>query len=223
MTKLNSWSLSQIHGIETEPITWPDEFSSNSRGSISLTAEAIHLTHLGELRLVNIISPKICIINLFFYPQDASELPVYAMEYVRFGPKAVVGVVDMKWLPEHRTPTWIANTMTAVSLEVGDLPRGQEMPKWYEECRSGNDFFLRPENEDDLDRSVMCHQLTWLAFLKKLSHGATRVTNNEPEICSKLVSQYKDHHRINSPGLPFLNRTFGKPWTDTFLSEFYFK
>lgn len=200
----------------------PAGFASNRHGDVSLTARFARLPAGGELRSVHIHGARIEIINLFHFPAPDRAIPVYAMEFVVFGRRPVVGVIDAKPLARHPAAEniWRDAMEKAHSLFPG-LVRADDPPAWYEECRSGLDFFTRPEHFNGLGDLLACHAHVW-ARLAAAESGAVKLDASETAAHARSIADYKIHHRENSPGLPFLNRTFGAAWTDDFLRNALF-
>jgi hypothetical protein len=200
----------------------PASLASNRRGDVSLTARFARLPAGGELRSVHIHGARIEIINLFHFPAPDRATPVYAMEFVVFGRRPVVGVIDAKPLARHPA----AERMWRDALEKAHtlfpcLVRADDPPPWYDECRSGLDFFTRPEHFNGLGELLACHAHVW-ARLAAGDSGASQLDAAETAAHALMIADYKKHHRENSPGLPFLNRTFGAEWTDDFLRNALF-
>jgi hypothetical protein len=203
-------------------IALPDEFASNHHGDTRFTALFARLPEGGELRSVHIHGPRIEIINLFHFPAPDRALPVYAMEFVMFGRRPVVGVIDAKALAPHpyATTLW-RRTMESARTFFPRLTRADDPPGWYEECCSGLDFFTRPESADGMAALLACHAFVW----RNLASAGSLAPGLDKPACAAhalALAEYKTHHRLNSPGLPFLHRTFGADWTDRFLSQALF-
>lgn len=195
----------------------PVDLASNQRADTVFSARSARLPTGGELRSVHIHGPRIEIINLFHFPAPDRALPIYALEFVVFGRRPIVGVIDAKALNDHpfARSLW-HDTLTDAHAAFPDLTRADDPPDWYEECRSGLDFFTRPEAVNGLGRLVACHTRIW-ARLTAAEKVAPRLDSTATAAHAVALAHYKDHHRINSPGLPFLHRTFGPEWTDRFL------
>jgi hypothetical protein len=204
------------------PIALPDDFSSNQHGDTRFTALFARLPEGGELRSVHIHGARIEIINLFHFPAPYRALPVYAMEFVMFGRRPVVGVIDAKALAPHpyATTLW-RRTLESAHTFFPQLTRADDPPDWYQDCRSGLDFFTRPDAADGMATLLACHAFVW----KNLSAAgalAPKLDTLATAAHALALAEYKTHHRLNSPGLPFLHRTFGSDWTDRFLSKALF-
>ncbi len=206
-----------IKAASGSPLQLPPDLSSNQHANIIFRARFARLPSGGELRSVHIHGPRIEIINLFYFPSPNRALPVYAMEFVLFGCRPIVGVIDAKPLNANPfTHNLWQETLTGAHSAFPDLIPAEDPPPWYEECRSGLDFFTRPETVDGLRRLLDCHASVW-ARLAAAELSAPLLDEQETAAHCVALDDYKKHHRINSPGLPFLNRTFGPEWTDRFL------
>ena len=203
-------------------IALPDEFAFNQHGDTRFMSLFARLPEGGELRSVHIHGARIEIINLFHFPAPDRALPTYAMEFVMFGRRPIVGVIDAKALVSHpyATNLW-RTTMESAHTFFPQLTRADDPPGWYEECRSGLDFFTRPDSAEGMAALLACHALVWknLAFAGAL---APELDSRAAAAHALALAQYKTHHRLNSPGLPFLHRTFGIEWTDRFLRQALF-
>ncbi len=196
----------------------PEELADNQHGDTVFAARFARLPAGGELRSVHIHGPRIEIINLFHFPAPDRALPIYAMEFVLFGRRPVVGVIDAKALHPHphAVQLW-REALQSAHERFPQLVRADDPPPWYEECRSGLDFFTRPKDLDGLGALLSCHAHVW-DRLRLHEADAPRLTAPGAVAAhAAALADYKDHHRLNSPGLPFLHRSFGSDWTNRFL------
>lgn len=211
-----------IESASGRQLRLPADLASNQRGDTRLTARFARLPVGGELRSVHIHGPRIEIINLFHFPAPDRALPIYAMEFVVFGRRPVVGVIDAKPLTDHPyAKTLWQDTLSDAHAAFPDLLRADDPPAWYEECRSGLDFFTRPDEINGIGRLLACHARVW-SSLAAAERTAPRIPHADVAAHAQALNHYKDHHRLNSPGLPFLHRTYGTEWTDRFLKTALF-
>ncbi len=68
---------------------------------LSLDTHCSTLGEQGEVRGLYISSAKIEVVNLFFFPNPAYALPIYAMEFVIISQRPQVGVIDMLCMDKH--------------------------------------------------------------------------------------------------------------------------
>ncbi len=201
----------------------PEEFSSARRpatgGELVVRARFGAVGDRGEFRSVHIAGPRAEIVNFFFFPAPRVALPVFAMEFVAFGAKPVVGVIDLKAV----TPAEAAGARAILRAVHGAHPglqEGDEMPAWYLECRSGDDFFTRPKSAAEFVELAAAQREVWAGLVAAMA-GAGEPAAGADDF-SAAVRHYKDHHRANSPGRPFLYRTFGEEWTERFMRDWLF-
>lgn len=205
------------------PVRLPAEYASNQKGPIRFTAH-FYRHASGEMRAVYIEGPKIEIVNLFYFPEAVEDWPIYAMEFVQMGRRAVVGVIDVAGNEAQSKATNEATSIIRPIRErYPDLVQGDDPPGWFQECRSGNDFFVRPEGSTQLNRLCEAHLEVFERYCAVLRTQSVNVPATPPEeSAGGWQARYKAHHATNSPGLPFLNRTFGEDWAQTFLHEHLF-
>lgn len=197
----------------------PSEFSEASAKKISFQAKFYGCSY-GQLRSVYIQSPKVEIFNLFFFPKDENESPVYAMEFVRMGVRMIVAVIDVVGDPDKSSAASYATSIIAPHRErYSSIPQGDDPPEWFQECRSGCDFFVRPSGVDQMLALEKAHYAVFSSYIQTRAEWP-----NSDRIATGVTWQarYKSHHAANSPGLPFLNRTFGEDWTQEFLHQHLF-
>ena len=196
---------------------------AQKRGKTVFHSDFWRFVPRGELRCVSIVSPAVEIVNLFFFPEAAYVCPIYAMEFVRIGKKGVVGVIDCKAAPGDTTAQEAVKTILSAGHErFPQLENGADPPLWYQDARSGFDFFVRPQNLEVFADLIAAHHFCWTQFAEfAASAEAVHDEPSDPRRAGFLRS-YKDHHRDNSPGIPFLNRVFGEAWTRDFLHDALF-
>lgn len=200
----------------------PEDLAHNRHGDTTFEARFASLPAGGELRTVHIHGPRIEIINVFHFPAPERALPIYALELVVFGRRPVVGVIDAKPLCAHPyAETVWRKTLESAHASFTQLTPAHDPPGWYEQCRSGLDFFTRPEHFNGLGQLLACHAHVW-SRLAAAQAAAPRLSEAETAAHAEALASYKHHHHVNFPGLPFLSRSFGAEWTDRFLNTAFF-
>jgi len=182
----------------------------------SLTCEA------AELRMVLIESAKIQVLSCFIYPKAAIALPLYAMELVQLGAKPIVAVLDAVAPAGDSSLSFATSMFTDAHRSVVDLENANDPPAWFQDCRSGHDFFVRPNRPEDLRRMGLLHLRLVSDYLLALPISGAR---DQPAAVAfeDFSRHYKDHHAVNSPGLPLMEKSFGSVWTAHFMQQYFFR
>lgn len=202
---------------------WPAEETNAERvlasGLLRLTSGGWYCQHQSEWRYTRVSAPKIEVVTHFLYPAPNSWLPLYAMEIVVFGGRPVVAVFDAVAMHQGSRGKQIADELLAnAHLRFPELVNADDAPAWYQDCRSGDDFFLRPAMHD-MPRVIDLHEWLWSAWFNALrAHERAPVDENS----AQRVANYKRHHREHSPGLPLMQKNFGAHWTERFLAAHFF-
>ncbi len=224
--KLLEETIQCLDPYPSKEIQLPDEFAQVQReekeGVLTLRNRFLDIGDYGQFRSVIISSPKINIITVFFFPLPCRQLPVFAMEFVVLGKQPIVGVVDAKCLLNTMECRFsISKTLEQIHLQFSHLVQANDPPEWYQDCRSGNDFFIRPKDEIELDALSIVHSLVWRSTINLFMQSHT-YNNSEASLHDTCIQVYKDHHRVNSPGYRLMNRSFGHDWTQEYLSNYLF-
>ncbi len=189
-------------------------------GNLSCNAQSWE-ADAAELRVVSIESPKIQVISCFVYPHSAIALPLYAMELVQLGAKPIVAVIDAV-APAHDPAQAIAqNWLEQAHCVYADLKNADDPPPWFQACRSGLDFFIRPGDQTELRRVGSLHVELLGRYLHAIPDASQR-TVAAAHRYEEFSRHYKDHHAANSPGLPLMQKSFGPQWTERFMQQCFF-
>jgi len=200
---------------------WPNAFAGAQARGVSHRARRLRLLDVGEIRAVYLASDRVEIYNAFAYPEPSRHAPSLALEFVRFGGKVVVAVIDLPWLEPCAAPAgWTARWRATWDSHAA-LPPADDPPAWFAECRSGADLFSRPTDPAAPEALVAAHGQAWQGWLEAV-HGAAALAPAAASRHAAAQQHYRNHHRAHSPGLPFLQRTFGPEWTASFLREHLF-
>lgn len=219
--------LARCDGLSLRECPLPTAYAVASRplpqGELRLENRFIAIEHGGELRAVLIHAPKIDIVTLFFFPLAVRALPVFAMEFVVLGQQPVVAVIDAPCLTVDATAqAATAHVLRAAHAACPDVLAADDPPDWYQNCRSGLDFFIRPRDMAELERlGTVC--LNVLAGIIEQFQTAAWLSATAAAEHAERLQAYKDHHRQHSPGLPLLQRHFGAAWTADYLAEHLFR
>jgi len=209
-------------GCQAQPL--PDTFARVERkevdGVLVMETHFMTVADKGELRWVHIYSPKINVLTLFFFPYYRWQLPVYCMELVVFSAQPIVAMLDIVCLTAMSCSNTVEQFMTAAHQARPELQQATDTPDWFERCRSGQDFFIRPQNDNDMKTLSAIH-LALLSPIKALVEQANLFTDQNALTHQHCLQSYKNHHRLHAPGLRLMNRSFGEQWTDDYMNHFF--
>ncbi len=214
-------TLAAFASLNCQAIPLPETFARIDRkevdGELVMETQFVAVADYGELRIVHIHSPKINVLTLFFFPHCRWQLPVYCMELVVFSAQPIVAMLDSLCLMPMACNNAVHQFMTAAHDAYPQLLQAGDTPDWFEQCRSGQDFFIRPQNNDEMDTLSAVHSAL-LPSLKTLLQQAHPFAASDAENHQRCLQDYKQHHRIHAPGLRLMNRSFGEQWTTDYLN-----
>ena len=174
-----------------------------------------------EMRMVLIESPKIQVISCFVYPHAELALPLYAMELVQLGAKPIIAVIDAAAPIQDPAQPFMRGWLQQAHDAHADLINADDPPPWFQECRSGLDFFVRPSDLAELQRMGFLHLSLLASYLQALPTAIQRSAIAALEF-ERFTRHYKDHHAAHSPGLPLMHKSFGPEWTERFMQQCFF-
>lgn len=194
---------------------------AEQQGELSLTNQFLTVPGIGELRSVSVISAKVAIVNIFFFPEADQQLPVYAVEFVSLSARPIVAVIDARCLLTADCEKQVTLLLQQARSGLYYLSPETEMPEWYLAARSGDDIFVRTPTVAQMTDLMALHLQIWQALMPVLSNPQ-RYTPEKSRLHAQKLQDYKDQHRLNSPGIPLLNRSFGQQWTQHYLKNYLF-
>ena len=200
-------------------VTTPAFASLVSAQGATLTFED-HL-YLGRFswRMVHLATPRAEMLNILVFPESESAAPIFVCELMTFTHKPVVGVIDLA--PFDQTSTQVSKTiLESAHQQFARLVSSVDRPDWYEDCRSGHDFFVRPENFTQLTELQLAAEFVWDLLLK--TQAKIDIPARGLETPAKIIN-YKSHHLTHNPGRPFLHRLFGPELSEEFLSRHLYR
>lgn len=207
------------------PLVLPEQFSKIERpeqdGVLTIENHFFQVGHCGQLRIAHTFAPKINIVAVFFFPEYNQQLPVYSMEFVMLGQKPIIALMDAACLIPMPISTIVKDFMDSAHLAYPEFSQGEELPRWFDDCRSGQDFFIRPYDKSEFLTLAEIH-LSLITNLVELFEDAERLNKEQADLHQKNLENYKHHHKINSPGIRLMNRSFGEQWTEKYLSCYLF-
>ncbi|WP_394752550.1 hypothetical protein [Crenothrix sp.] len=209
-----------------QKIALPDQFSkiehTEQEGVLTLENHFFQISDWGQLRIAHTHAPKINIIAVFFFPEYTYQLPVYSMEFVMLGQKPIIALMDTACLIEQMSVTrLVKKIMDSAHAAYPEFSQQETMPLWFEECRSGDEFFIRPNDINAFATLGETH-LSLIESLTNLFKSAEIFDKKQAQVHKTYLENYKIHHKVNSPGIRLMNRSFGEQWTNTYLTDYLF-
>ncbi len=221
-TQLITDTLAAFAPWPCQALSLPEQFSRIARkevdGELTMTTQFWAIENFGQLRVVHIFSPKINVLTLFFFPGQAQPLPVYCLELVVFGNQPIVGLLDAVCLMPMPCTDDVRAFMAAAHQQHPDLLQADDTPEWFEACRSGQDFFIRPRGDGDMETLAALHLRLLARDFIPLLKRTQPLNAQQADKHQQLLQGYKHHHRTNAPGLKLMNRSFGEQWTADYMS-----
>jgi hypothetical protein len=215
-------TLAELAFLPCQAILLPEPFARITRneveGVLVMETQFISVDDLGELRIVHIYAPKINVLTLFFFPHPAWQLPVYCLELVVFGSQPIVGLLDTVCLLPMACTGNVRQFMMDAHTAHPHLQQANDTPNWFRECRSGQDFFLRPQTDEELSCLAEIHLALLASPLKTLFLNAKTFNAADTVEHQRHLQAYKHHHQLNAPGLRLMNRSFGDVWTTDYMN-----
>lgn len=217
-------TLTALASLNCQVQPLPEHFARIERAEVDgvLVMETHFMTvaDKGELRWVHIYAPKINVLTLFFFPYHRWQLPVYCMELVVFSAHPIVAMLDTVCLTAMNCSNTVEQFMSAAHQAHPELQQATDTPDWIEDCRSGQDFFIRPQNDNEMLALEKIH-LALLTPIKALIAEAPLFTDQDAQTHQHCLQSYKNHHRLHAPGLRLMNRSFGEQWTADYINYFF--
>jgi hypothetical protein len=219
-------TISLLQPLSPELQQLPSEIAQISRaeqqGELCLKNQFLKVAGIGELRSASVSSAKIEIANFLFFPEIKTYTPVYAAEFVSLSEKPIVAVIDAKCLLADETDKEVTELLQQARGKIGYLSPETDMSAWYLESRSGNDIFVRSPSIAQLAELMQLHLQIWQGLIH-LFATPKNCTEDLALLHAQKLQDYKDLHRLNYPGVPLLNRSFGEEWTENYLKNYLFK
>ena len=188
-------------------------------GSLSMTTHAFQLGDFYTLRGVYIKSAKIEIANLFLFPTPHYRLPLHVLEVVLLSGKPIAVILDQVDLSSQGA----VGTAQLVQLrqQHDQMINSADIPAWFAECRSGSEFFLRPDTTDEVTDLLRVHD-QMLSALAAICDQPPRLSTHESAQHALRINHYKQHHAQNAPGRPLLCSAFDAEWADRYFTTCLF-
>jgi Ferredoxin-dependent bilin reductase len=219
-------TVAVFDGLTCQQLELPEQFSKIERheqdGVLTIENHFFQIGDVGQLRIAHTHAPKINIMAVFFFPEYTYQLPVYSMEFVLLGQKPIIALIDTVCLIQPMTISTVVKAfMDLAHTNYLEFSQGEALPQWFDECRSGQEFFIRPREISEFSALGEIH-LTLVGHLSKLFQNAEIFDKKTAALHKTHLKNYKHHHKINSPGTRLMNRSFGEEWTNEYVTAYLF-
>ncbi len=224
-TELLNESVAAFADLECVPVPVPKRFAEVVRkemdGELTMLTNCWAVSDCGELRTVHIFATKVNVLTLFFFPSAHRALPVYCLEQVVFGNQPIVGLLDIVCMQPMSCADRVRDFLIAERARYPQLQQADEMPDWFLSCRSGQDVFIRPRNDDDLAALTDLHLRLLRQYMVSLLAEAKTFADADAYQHLVSLNSYKHHHQRHAPGIKLMNRSFGEAWTTEYLAYLF--
>lgn len=180
------------------------------------------LLDFGKIRALTMHSKKVRVVNFFFYPNPDLAVPVYAAEFVNLNNKRLVVAIDAPRLFDGEHLSFSDVVEKDFCSLLPPERSNDEIPEWYRQCGSGFEVFWKSDDPEKFQEFSSGSLACWAMFLSHKDEYCQQLANNQIDQHHNRIQSYKDHHRVNSPGLPLMNNCFGEVWVDKFMKEDFF-
>lgn len=207
-----------VEPVELDP-AYAEAKAVVGSGSLTMTTQAFHLGDLYTLRGVYIKSPKIEIANLFLFPRPDYPLPLHVLEVVLLSGRPIAAIldqIDLSSSDSSATPQ-----LVELRQQHSNMMNSDTVPEWFAACRSGREFFLRPDNPEEVQTFLSIHD-EMLQSLAENWSTPNRLSLHATTKHALRIEHYKQHHAANAPGKPLLTSCFGAQWSEDYLKQCLF-
>jgi len=214
--------------LESRPIPSGLESVVSERGKNPATIQSwcYQCPELRKIRYTYIDAGETAqIFNSVIYPNYNYDLPLLGIDFLAFGQKKILVVLDFQ--PLFRDRAYIdkyIGPMSAIKDKYKDLTQDLEM-KFYDANQyfSNNLLFAKTDAETVVTRLFPAYQEYVQLYWQMLEQASPL---NTPEEMQQIVKAQKDYDQYSAerdPASGLFGSYFGHEWSDRFLYEFLFE
>jgi hypothetical protein len=192
-------------------------------GSLRLSTQRLVSAGTGEMRAMSLSSAKVDVLTVFIIPEPRHALALYAMQLVSLGGRPVVAVLDAHTLCDCRETRRRTHTLLDTAKALFPVTSSQDIPEWYQACRSGHEIFSRPAPDDGLATHSRAHLWLVSRLLAQYADNDRRLDPEATEAHRERIAEYLRHHAANSAGRPLMNRAFGEDFSSSYIEDCLFR
>lgn len=196
---------------------------------------AVHPQRGARCSAAHITGPRAEILNMMIYPGNPLRVPVFALEYIAFGGKPRVAVVDLQPAagatpggPGDKLTHEVVDALGDVSADIrAALAPGGELPEWALMHFTPACLYSRPTCHEYAGIASDMRLLTtafhhYLAVWRSEFLARDESGGEESALGAVYLAAYQRHHVQHTPGRPFLTKTFAREWAERYLREFMY-
>lgn len=212
----------------SRPIPSGLEFLLSERGKNPATIQSwcYQCPELRKIRYTYIDAGETAqIFNSVIYPNYNYDLPLLGIDFLAFGQKKILVVIDFQPLFRHQDyiDKYI-EPMSEIRAKYGALVQNLEM-KFYDANQyfSKNLLFAKTDAETVVNQLFPAYQ-EYVQLYWQLLEKATPL--NTPEKIEEIVKAQKDYDQYSAqrdPASGLFSSYFGHEWSERFLYEFLFE
>jgi 15,16-dihydrobiliverdin:ferredoxin oxidoreductase len=213
--------------LRSSPIPTELEFKISQRGKSPAMIESwcYHCPQFRKIRYTYINAGEMAqIFNSVIYPSNNYDLPLLGIDFLAFGKKKILVVLDFQ--PLFRTREYLdkyIEPMQPIRNKYSELAQDLEM-KFYDANQYFSKYllFAKTDSETVVNRLFPAYQ-EYIQLYWQLLEKAQPIT--EPEEIERIAQAQKDYDQYSAerdPASGLFSSYFGHEWSEKFLYEFLF-
>jgi 15,16-dihydrobiliverdin:ferredoxin oxidoreductase len=214
--------------LQSRPIPLGLDYRVSDRGRCPATIESwcYQCPELRKIRYTYIEAKETAqVFNSVIYPDYCYDLPLLGIDFLAFGQKKILVVLDFQ--PLFRDRQYLDKYIEPMRLirdKYNELAQNLEM-KFYDANQYFSKYllFAKTDTETVLNRLFPAYQ-EYIQLYWQLLKQATPLT--DPEHIQRIVKAQKDYDQYSAdrdPASGLFSSYFGHEWAEQFLYEFLFE
>jgi 15,16-dihydrobiliverdin:ferredoxin oxidoreductase len=220
--------LSENFVLESRPIPSGLESVVSERGKNPATIQSwcYQCPELRKIRYTYIDAGETAqIFNSVIYPNYNYDLPLLGIDFLAFGQKKILVVIDFQ--PLFRDRPYIdkyIEPLTEIRGKYSALVQNLEM-KFYDANQyfSKNLLFAKTDAETVVNELFPAYQEYVQLYCKMLQQASVLETPEEIQRIMKAQKDYDQYSAERDPASGLFSSYFGHEWSERFLYEFLFE
>ena len=214
--------------LRSRPIPPGLESNISDRGKNKATIQSwcYQCSQLRKIRYTYIDAGEMAqVFNCVIYPSHHYEIPLLGIDFLAFGQKKILVVLDFQ--PLFKTPTYqnkYIEPMRSIRDKYNELAQNLEM-KFYDANQYFSKYllFAKTDAETVVKRLFPAYQEYIQLYWRTLDNAEIL---QDPEEIEKIVKAQKDYDQYSAdrdPAHGLFSSYFGSQWAERFLYEFLFE